>query len=738
MKKEVKKILAMLLAALLAIGIFPNGGALNVNASSTLHYIQSFQVLSDWEFDGLDAGAVPSATDMNLRLDTNNSAFAGEAGNIASYTGKWYEHNGSNITEATKFEAGKKYCYHIDLTAKQGSAFGSIYDYLYDLSDSFEYLVNGDECHTEGYDWTVSHNDMSGESITLISKDFTARAVSTPTPTPTPTPIPEPVNTLPEELKNAAAASNGSTLTYTKTGTTAYKVDLSSDSTLQLVTPMGSYYDDALEIAIYNSTGEKIQSFTQDRRNSDKTNKYSYDSNVLAPGTYYITITGTDNKNTADKTISLTINAKETNASEAEAETINLPFDGKPTELKWNQAKSGNAWVRHYYKLVVAEKAYYTIVGSAFFGGINLYQNSFNDAESMLSSTLIDRDTEILLDKGEYYLVVYGRKQGDTKLTINSRDFIDIKSITGTDYYEVYKGAKEKITLTLDPAENESSINWTEPTEMQLSFVSNYDYDSKEHLPKNEAYIYAHSLGKYTSTITTSEGVTKTISFMVKPHPTQVSNAEAVTKNKKKATLTLEWTGDGNYYKIWEKGPKDKAYKVVKEVASTQETTKVTLNKKPGQNFSYKIESCYKIAGEVVCSSTGDAVAAFTAPNKAPKIKSLKQTGSTKYTKPYTKRYWVDTTRTRLGHYEVYHLGNTSAATVKVNVGKIKGCKTYETAKNKHCSGTISGGKFVYTYSGKIKSTSEKVKIRGIWKKGKCTAYGPWSKTKSVKIKGNK
>ena len=73
-----------------------------------------------------------------------------------------------------------------------------------------------------------------------------------------------------------------------------------------------------------------------------------------------------------------------------------------------------------------------------------------------------------------------------------------------------------------------------------------------------------------------------------------------------------------------------------------------------------------------------------------------------------------------------------------ISVGKLKGCKAYETAKNKHCPGTISKGKFVYTYSGKIKSTSEKVKIRGIWKQGKCTAYGPWSKTKSVKIKGNK
>ena len=137
-------------------------------------------------------------------------------------------------------------------------------------------------------------------------------------------------------------------------------------------------------------------------------------------------------------------------------------------------------------------------------------------------------------------------------------------------------------------------------------------------MPATEAYIYAEELGSHSATITTSEGVSKTISVMVKPHPVQVSEAETAN-------------------------------------------TKITLNKKPGQTFSYKIDSCYKKNGAIVCNSLGNATVAITAPYKTPVIKTAKQSGSTKYEKPYT--------------YEVTQYTPVFKIPYKVKKVKIKGNK---------------------------------------------------------------
>ena len=141
----------------------------------------------------------------------------------------------------------------------------------------------------------------------------------------------------------------------------------------------------------------------------------------------------------------------------------------------------------------------------------------------------------------------------------------------------------------------------------------------------------------------------------------------------------------------------------------------------------------------------GEGVGAMTAPYKAPTLKSAKQKGGTKYIKPYKKSIWHPATKSRVGHYETVKLGNQSNANVKIKIKKVSGAKYYEA--NKGNTNAVSQGtnvinffknKLSFTYKGKISGKTEKVKVRGVWKKGVCTAYGPWSKTKKVKIKGNK
>ena len=419
---------------------------------------------------------------------------------------------------------------------------------------------------------------------------------------------------------------------------------------------------------------------------------------------------------------------------------VNLPADDKTTSFSWTQMSMSGNKVRHYFKLVVAEKTWYNFYNYDANKGITaeLYKGESQSGDALYTTTTLFTQDDKLLDKGTYLLVAYGSTDGSTySMPIKSRDFKDIKKINCKDTYEVYQGTT-KIAISYEPADFESTVKWSKGDE-NFS-IDTYDSNAKINLEPTEAIISANALGEFTSTITTSEGVSKTIKVMVKPRPTQVSHAEAVTKSKSKATIKLEWSGDANWYKVYQKSSKDKDFKVVKETSDT----KVTLNTKPNMNFTYKIESCYKKDGKIVSSSMGEGVGAMTAPFKAPTLKSAKQKGGTKYVKPYTKSVWHPATKSRAGYYETLKLGNQSNASVKVKIKKV-GAKYYEA--NKGNTNAISQGtdvvnyfknKLSFTYKGKIGGKTEKIKVRGVWKKGVCTAYGPWSKTKKVKIKGNK
>lgn len=410
---------------------------------------------------------------------------------------------------------------------------------------------------------------------------------------------------------------------------------------------------------------------------------------------------------------------------------VTLPSNDTTTNLSWIQTATGGLKNKVYYKLEVAEKTYYHFSYASLVNGTLYKGDSVSGEEAVSSTSLFGINDEHLLDKGTYLLEMYSTKTGDQcSVDIKSRDFKDIKKITVQENYEVYRGSKTPITLTYEPSDHESSITWTNQNEDCLE-IRNYDSETKDWLSDDKAIIYAKSLGTYTGTITTSEGITKTITVLVKPNPTKVSAATSMTSSKKKASVVLDWTGDGNYYKIYEKSGND--YKVVKETTAT----KVTLSKTPGKTYNYKIESCYKAGGQIVCSSMGDGVDVITAPFKKPTIKSAKQSGNTKYTKPYTEteKHWNG----KYYYYETHKRGNSSSATVKIKYTNVKGAKGYESNKGNtgflNNIGIVSKNKLLFGYSGKIKAKTEKIKIRGVWVKGNSVAYGPWSKVKKVKIK---
>ena len=740
MKKEIKMVFAMILTVMLVIILLPGAGALGKVNADEINRISEFEIISDWDFeDAIYEGAIPSAESMNLRFNKNKQSLSDDSGWIADCMGIWYKAGNDNV--ATSFIAGEKYYYEIVLTAKSGAAFQAWFDYESNNQDSYTYLVNGDECHNDGSEWQITYNDSVGSKISLVSKVYTVRPSGTPNPTPAlspttaPQPSPTPASKLPVGAEKAELVGHESRLKYPKYSDTPtfFKFVLSAASDIEIRQAVS----DKDEYKLYDADGKLVASFTEQDLDSKRNKKVE----GLAPGTYYLGIRGT-NKNNAGSYVGdqLLIYAVESNRDAGNAKTIELSDKDGSVSVEFQQARVNGKMNNYYYKLVVKEKTWYSFKDSSNVTGC-LYKGDKESGDSLLTTSELNSNNngELLLDKGTYLLVVYGAKEGGNyKVVINSRDFKDIKKINCKDTYEVYQGTT-KITLSYEPADFESKVKWSEGND--VFSVSAYDYNEKTNLEPTEAIIYANALGEYTSTITTSEGVSKTIKVNVVPRPTKVSYAEAVTKSKKKATIKLEWSGDANWYKIYQKSSKDKDFKVVKETGDS----KVTLTTKPNLKLTYKIESCYKKDGKIISSSMGEGVGAMTAPYKAPTLKSAKQKGGTKYIKPYKKSIWHPATKSRVGHYETVKLGNQSNANVKIKIKKVSGAKYYEA--NKGNTNAVSQGtnvinffknKLSFTYKGKISGKTEKVKVRGVWKKGVGTAYGPWSKTKKVKIKGNK
>ena len=633
-----------------------------------------------------------------------------------------------NYNDGEKFAAGDKVRIIISLIRKNSS-----YEFPEDLSISF----NGVKSDWEYLNSTGNTAKYSKDIEIPGGSSPTSAPTATPAPNPTaaptaipaPTATPTPASKLPSGAENAKLVGHEDYMKYPKYSDTPtfFKFVLTATSDIEI----SQGISDKDEYKLYDENGKLIESFTEQDLDSKRKKKIE----GLAPGTYYLGIRGTS-KNNAGSMVGdkLSIYAVAGNTDVSGAETMELPIEDGTASAKWQQTGNGGSKNKMYYKLVVKDKTWYNFQDSDGVTGA-LYKGEKEEGDSLLTSSELNSNFngDILLEKGTYLLVVYGPHVGNEyKVVINSRDFKDIKSITVKDYYEVYLNSKTQIPLSFSPADFESTIKWSSAADKPVE-ITNYDYESKSTLDLTKAIIYANRLGKYSATITTSEGISKTINVMVKPHPTKVSAATAVTKNKKKATITLEWDGDANWYRVYQKGAKDKDFKVVKETSAKT----VTLSVKPDQKFTYKIDSCYKKGNEIICNSLGEGVAAMTAPAKAPTIKSAKQKGKTKYTKPYTKRYkhWL----TKVAwEWEVLHLGDISTAKVKVNIKKVKGSSGIEAKKTAHGTTVITKGITEYTYKGKIGKKTEKLTVRSVWKKGVCTAYGPWSKTKKVKIKGNK
>lgn len=570
------------------------------------------------------------------------------------------------------------------------------------------------------------------------------KATATPAPTTAadPTAAANPTeapasSALPAEAASAETVGHEGYMKYPKYSETQtfFKFTLTGKSDIEI--SQGVSDKDAYNL--YNEKGEVIASFSEKDLNEKRRKRIE----GLDAGTYYLGIRGTSPNNAGSFVggDQLFIYTVADNKTAAGAQKVDLSDSENTVTFEWQQT-GVNGRDKMYYKLNVPAKTYYDFTGSAKGVSGYLYKGDAEKGDSLFTAAELsdNRNGEYLLDAGTYLLAVVGPSVGSKyNVVIKSRDFKDIKKIDCKDVYEVYKG-KTTIKLSFDPKDNESSVKWSEGKEGTF-VVSGYDYEKKETLPNDEAVVYAYALGEFTSTITTSEGVSKTIKFKVVPAPTKISKATAETKSAKKATLKLEWGDTGNFYKIYEKGPKDKKFKLIKTTADP----KITLNKKPGKTYSYKIESCYKKGGKVVLSSMGSAVKVMTAPNKAPAFKTLKQKGSTVYVKPYTKSYWHPATRSRAGHYETVKQGNQSNATVTVNYTKVSGAKYIQANKGNPLGYSQGVDTIMYvknslsfTYKGKISGKKEQIKIRAIWKNGVCTAYGPWSKTKTVSIKASK
>lgn len=474
---------------------------------------------------------------------------------------------------------------------------------------------------------------------------------------------------------------------------------------------------DRFEIVVYDSSYKAVSTVSK----SDGTfEKYKWKSEEMKAGTYYLSVKAMSSGST--KQITFNTYPIVTNNEESKPEAVNLPADGKSSKITWLQVENGGKKYDYYYKLVVNEKAYYHFdIGSG--STVVLYKGvSTSTGELANTSDLLQASNEYLLNKGTYLLKVRGASAGvEYIINIKSRDFKDIKKLSGDKTYTVYKGSKKQITINMDPVDNESKITYS-------GALTNYDVDKKEYTPKNKPLVDTSKLGKFTGTATTSEGVKFTVTINVVPGPTQIDSAVATTKSKSKASIVLNWKDTGNFYKLYQKN--GKKWKMFKTTSSNKLTIKTKANKK----FTIKIEACYKKGSKIVNSSMGSEVKVFTAPAKKPKIKSVKQKGKTRYVKPYRKRY-IDTHGWPFYRTE----GNQSFADVVIKYSKVKGAKYYEPSSGKKDAYNnqwyIKNNKLLYVYKGKLSAKkSEKIKIRTVFTKGVCTAYGPWSKQKVVKI----
>ncbi len=517
-----------------------------------------------------------------------------------------------------------------------------------------------------------------------------------------------------------------------------YKVVLETKSFLQFINSnsISTEKGDDIVISVYNGDKNEIKTFTQDDVVMQRTNTFAVTTDTLEAGTYYFSVArkpGLSGASAAKNSgkVKLTVTPSADNTDSSNAETIDMPVEGT-IEKTWKDVLINSAHRKMYYTLNVTDKAYYSFKESS--GTVVLYKGTTEEYANQIASASDLAHSEQLLEVGKYLAVGYGVTEGkEYNVKINCRDFLDIKKIDGQDYYEVNKDSKTLISLAYTPATGyESSVKWDSANSKAME-ITGYDYNEKTTLEdKSKAYIYGRELGEYTATVTTSEGVTKTIKVMVKPNPAKAKEMTAFSTSKKKAKITLTWEGDTAAYAVYMKKGSDFV-----KVADVNSKSYTFNNLAPGKTYYFRVESLHKNGDAVVCKSMSEDMVGYTAPYTAPKIKSLKQKGKTGYTKPYTRNesYWSN----HIYHHVIRHYGNTSNATVKMGIKKVKGASKYQLSTGSGDAGPLYTNGTVYLgYKGKIKAKNQKIRIRPVFIKGVCTSYGPWSKYKSVRIKGTK
>lgn len=239
--------------------------------------------------------------------------------------------------------------------------------------------------------------------------------------------------------------------------------------------------------------------------------------------------------------------------------------------------------------------------------------------------------------------------------------------------------------------------------------------------------------GKFKITVTNSEGLKATAVVNVVPKKMNVAGASSEGTHKSSKVHWGTQIGASKYAVYL----KNSSGKYVKK-GTTAGTDYNIKGLKANKTYYVKLAAVktgeYNGTSYSIEGALSDPIKIVTAPSKKPVIRKATSTGT---------KYHRATSRYQVGHWDaggVWHKGYYittpahSTAAVKVKHSKVKGASSY-------VSNGISFSKGIAGYSigGKVSAGKKQtVKIRAVRKSGTSIAYGPWSKAKTVRLKGAK
>lgn len=389
-----------------------------------------------------------------------------------------------------------------------------------------------------------------------------------------------------------------------------------------------------------------------------------------------------------------------------------------------------------WYKLNAKEKAKYRIHSNI------KYYYMVDDEDATYVSDAADKT--VTLEKGQTLYIEQCPKDGDSSYLELSRDIFNRMTSFSWDKgtYSITEGSSTTATLKYDRLDTsrdlESTIVAYEEFNVgdggSLSYASGCELElqSKDN-SKATFSLKGLTPGKYLILAKNSEGLMPQAQVEVKPKKMNVKGASSEGTHKSSKVHWGTQTG-ASKYAVYLKNSKGTYVKKGTTTKNDYNITGLSANKTyyvkiaPVKTGSFN-GSSYSIEG-----AKSDAIKIVTAPSKAPKITSAKATG-TKYhkaTKTWHPGHWDAGNVWHDGYYTTTSAYSTAA--VKVKHKKVSGATSY-------ASNGISFSKGIagYKISGKVKAGKKQtVKIRAVKKSGSSVAYGPWSKSKTVKLKGAK